>query len=98
MSWQSRLNILLALSLVLLSSVPFLLYPPLSCNYQQQNKGVLEIMIWLKSKHFPSRELSHERGKLMRKEILKGLKLFAMQKDDSLIDPHDNVTVLGLPE
>lgn len=39
MSWQSLLNILLALSVVGLSPVPFL-YPPLSCTYKKK-KGIL---------------------------------------------------------
>ena len=37
MSWQSLLNILLALSVVGLSPVPFL-YPPFSCRYQQYTR------------------------------------------------------------
>ena len=40
MSWQSLLNILLALSFVGLSPVPFL-YPPFSCRYQQYTDSIL---------------------------------------------------------
>jgi hypothetical protein len=40
MSWQSLLNILLALSFVGLSPVPFL-YPPFSCGYQQYTDSIL---------------------------------------------------------